>query len=214
MIDFLQKGGPLMWLLVGCSILSVAVFFDRLLFYYRARTDVKELLRGMASLVRNRRFDDARHECAIAPGPAARVIRAALDRTDASPAELRLIVQEAGQLEVPELERKLSILSLMAMVSPLLGLLGTVTGMLQVFTTLSSQSGFVTAADLSGGIYQCLLTTAAGLAVAICSHAAHSYLSSWVNSLLHDMERAGIEIVHLLTGQSAPTVGPGAATRP
>ena len=116
------------------------------------------------------------------------------------------IVQEAGQLEVPKLERRLPMLATIAYVAPLVGLLGTVTGMIDAFTMLSTSAGGVaTMADISTGVYKSLLTTAAGLVVAIPTSLALSFLSSRVNTLMHDMERAGIEIVNMITDRpSAP----------
>jgi biopolymer transport protein ExbB len=81
------------------------------------------------------------------------------------------------------------------------GLLGTVTGMIEAFVTISSQSGYTSSTDIANGVYMSLLTTAAGLAVCIPAAVAYSYLSSRVNSLMHDMERGGIEIVNLITDQ-------------
>ena len=156
-----------------------------------------------------------RIECKSTPGPVARVVYAAILRPDLSRADLKEIVQEAGQLEVPRLETHLPLLITIANVAPLVGLLGTVAGMIHAFVTLSSHGGYVTANALSSGIYQSLLTTAAGLVVAIPAYVAHNYLSTRVNALLHDMERAGIEIVNLLTDNRKPTgiipFGPGAS---
>jgi biopolymer transport protein ExbB len=105
---------------------------------------------------------------------------------------------EAGQLEVPRLERRLGLVAAIGFITPMVGLLGTVTGLIEAFVTISSQSGFASSTDIASGIYQSLLTTAAGLVVAIPCAVAYCYLSSRVNTLLHDMERAGIEIVNLL----------------
>jgi biopolymer transport protein ExbB len=127
-----------------------------------------------------------------------RVIHAAILRHDAPRQELKDIVQEAGQLEVPRLERRLGILVTLACVAPLLGLLGTVTGLIDAFVNISTQSGFTSSTDIASGLYQSLLTTAAGLVVAIPCAVGYGYLSSRVNALMHDMERAGIEIVNLL----------------
>jgi len=199
MIDLLQKGGPLMWVLLFCSIVALAVFAERMFHYHRAQIDVGEFLQGLAALIRRRNLAEALHESAATPGPVARVIHAALLHHEAPRAELRDIIQESGQLEVPKLEDKLPILGMLAFAAPLLGLLGTVLGLLDIFMKLSAASGYVTAADISGGMYQSLLTTAAGLGIGIAAHVGHSYLSAWVNSLLHDMERGGIEVLHLLT---------------
>ena len=113
--------------------------------------------------------------------------------------ELREIVQEAGQLEVPKLERFLGVLATLAYLAPLLGLLGTVAGMIEAFGRFRFQRRLCHGDGISGGIYKSLLTTAAGLVVATPTFVAYSYLSSRVNTLMHDMERAGIEIVHMLT---------------
>ena len=115
-------------------------------------------------------------------------------------------VQEAAQLEVPKLERFLPVLATIAFLTPLLGLLGTVAGMIDAFGTIASSGGYATVTELSGGVYKSLLTTAAGLVVATPTFVAYSYLSSRVNTMMHDMERAGIEIVHMLT-ESRPISG-------
>lgn len=199
MIDYMQKGGPLMWLLLLLSIIAITVFLERLVYYHRSTIRVGEFLRGLSNLISRRNFAEALHECAGTPGPVARVIHAAVLRHDTRRPELREIVQEAGQLEVPKLERRLSILSAIAYVAPLIGLLGTVTGLIDAFVTLSSQAGYATSVDVAAGIYKSLLTTAAGLVVAIPTSLAYAFLSSRVNTLMHDMERGGIEIVNLLT---------------
>ena len=198
MIDYMQKGGPLMWLILFCSVLAGAVFLERVTYFHRATIRVGEFLRGLANLIQQRRFADALHEAAGTPGPVARVIQAVILRHEAPRGELKEIAQEAGQLEVPRLERRLAMLATVAFTTPLLGLLGTITGLIDAFINLSSQSGFTTSTDLASGIYQALLTTAAGLVVAIPGAVAYGYLNSRVNTLLHDMERAGIEIVNLI----------------
>ena len=198
MIDYMQKGGPLMWLILFCSVLAGAVFLERVTYYHRAGIRVGEFLRGLSNLLQRRSFAEALHECAATPGPVARVIHAAILRHDAPRAELKEIVQESGQLEVPRLERRLGIIVTIAFVAPLLGLLGTVLGLIEAFVNISTQSGFASSTDIASGVYQSLLATAAGLVVAIPCAVGYGYLHSRVNALLHDMERAGIEIVNLL----------------
>lgn len=187
-----------MWLILFCSVLVVAVFLERLTYFHRATIRVGEFLRGLSNLVQRRNFAEALHECAGTPGPVARVIHAAIIHHDKPRTDLKEIVQEAGQLEVPKLERNLALLSTVTFVTPLIGLLGTVTGLIESFVDISSHSGFANSTDISTGIFHSLLTTAAGLAVAIPSAVAFSYLSARVNALLHDMERGGIEIVNLI----------------
>lgn len=205
MIDYIQKGGLLMWPILICSIISIGVFAERLFYFHRATIHVAEFLQGLSNLIRRRNFAEALHESAGTPGPVARVVHAAIIRHDSPRAELKDIVQEAGQLEVPKLERFLNVLATLAFVTPLLGLLGTVAGMIEAFGTIASNGGYATLTELSSGIYKSLLTTAAGLVIATPTFVAYSYLSSRVNALMHDMERAGIEVVHMLTDREPAT---------
>jgi biopolymer transport protein ExbB len=198
-IDYIQKGGMLMWPILVCSIIAIGVFAERFFYLHRASIQVGEFLKGLSNLIQRRNFAEALHESAGTPGPVARVIHAAILRHSSPRSELREIVQEAGQLEVPKLERFLGVLATLAFLAPLLGLLGTVSGMIDAFSTISSSGGYATVTELSRGVYKSLLTTAAGLVVATPTFVAYSYLSSRVNTILHEMERAGIEIVHLLT---------------
>lgn len=188
-----------MWLILLCSVISLAVFVERLLYFHRATIDLGEFLQGLSNLVRKRNLAEARVECQATSVPVTRVIHAALIRPHLPRNELREIVQEAGQLEVPRLERNLGMLIAIGYICPLIGLLGTVTGLIQAFVQLSANNGYATLADVSGGIYQSLLTTAAGLVVTIPTILAYCHLSTRLNALLHDMERAGIEVVNLLS---------------
>jgi biopolymer transport protein ExbB len=203
MIDYMQKGGPLMWLILLCSVVSVAIFAERLLYFHRATINTGEFLQGLANLIRKQSLAEARIECQAVSVPVTRVIHSAIIRHHLPRAELREIVQEAGQLEVPRLERNLGMLIAIGYICPLIGLLGTVTGLIQAFVQLSSNNGYATLSDVSSGIYQSLLTTAAGLVVAIPTILGYCYLSAHLNTLLHDMERAGIETVNLLTEKTA-----------
>lgn len=190
-----------MWPLLFCSVLAGAVFLERALYYTRVSLNLGEFLRGFSNLIRNQRWAEAQVECASVSTPVTRVLHAAVVRHWASREELKSVVQEAGQLEVPRLEQRLAILAGIGVVAPLIGLLGTVTGMIEVFSVIASQSGVTSSTELAGGIYQSLLTTAAGLAVAIPCAIGYAFLSSRVNALMFDMERAGIEAVNMIVDQ-------------
>ncbi len=203
MIEYIQKGGLLMWPILVCSIISIAIFAERVFYLHRASIHAGEFLKGLQNLIRRRNFAEALHESAGTPGPVARVIHTAIIRHDLPRAELREIVQEAGQLEVPKLERFLGVLATLAFLTPLLGLLGTVAGMIEAFGVISANGGYATVTELASGIYKSLLTTAAGLVVATPTFVAYSYLSGRINTMMHDMERAGIEVVQMLTDAEA-----------
>lgn len=204
MLDLIEKGGPVMWVLVAVSILGTAVFLERLVFLHRSEIRVGEFLRGLANLTKEGRFEEVRRQCLSTPGPVARVALSAVLARDCPRSELRDIVQEAGQLEVPRLERHLPLLAGLAYTAPLLGLLGTVLGLLEAFYLVSTQGGYATAAGLSGAVYHSLISAAAGLAIAIPALIGVGYLSARVQDLVHDMERAGIEMVNLLKNRTLP----------
>jgi biopolymer transport protein ExbB len=198
MIDLISKGGPLVWLLMGCLCFAGAIFIERLAYFHRASMNIGEFLAGLASLIRRKNFAEALQECVATRVPAGRVIHAALLRHHAPREQLKEIVQEAGQLEVPRLERFLGILNAIAHAAPLIGLLGTIIGLLDSFTSLSSANGVATQADVARGVYQSLITSALGLVVAIPAYLSFAFLSARARSLMHDLERAGIEIVNLI----------------
>ena len=198
MFEILSQGGPLVFLLLGCSLLAVGIFLERFFLFHRANLDVQDLLQGLSNLLHKKNFAEALHVCAGTPGPVARVVHAALVQQEAPREELKQIVQEAGQLEVPKLERYLGALLAIAYIAPLIGLLGTVLGLIDTFIPVTA-NGFAASSDLAKGIYRSLVTSAAGLAVAIPSYILYSYLAAALQSHLHDMERGGIEIVNLIT---------------
>src|ERR1700746_3256081 len=127
-----------MWPILICSIISIGVFVERLFYLHRATIHVGEFLKGLSNLIQRRNFAEALHESAGTPGPVARGIHAAIIRHDAPRTELRDIIHEAGQLEGPKRERFLGVLATVAFLAPLLGLLGTVAGMIDAFGTISA----------------------------------------------------------------------------
>jgi len=187
-----------MWLIVLCSVTALGIFLERAFYLHRATIAVGDLLRGLANILRRKNYAEALQECAGTPGPVARVAHAVILRHDAPRAELRDVAQEAGQLEVPKLERNMPLLATIAYVTPLLGLLGTMLGLLQAFQQIAAQSGYASAADIANGVYESMITSAASLGVAIPAFVAYSYLSARINTVIHDMERAGIELLAIL----------------
>lgn len=198
-LEIFQKGGPLMWLILLCSVTALAAFFERVLFFHRASISTPDFLRGLGVLIERRSYDEAAQESAGTPGPAARVAYAILKRSDAPRVELKEIAQEAAQLEMPRLERNLPLLSTLAYVTPLIGLLGTVLGLIDSFSIISAHGSYGTAAEIAGGVYQSLVTSGAALAVAIPAFVGFSYLNARVDGFARDMERVGIELVQKLS---------------
>ncbi len=211
MLDLISKGGALVWVLLGCFGLALAIFAERVSYYHRAGMNVGEFLSGLASLIRRKNYAEALQECVATRVPAGRVLHSALLRHHASREQLKDIVQEAGQLEVPRLERYLSVLHGISHATPLIGLLGTILGLMDTFTKLTSISGYATPSDVATGVFTALITSALGLVVAIPSYLFYAYLAAKARHLMHDLERAGIEIVNIIEDNREPAVSPDAA---
>jgi len=198
----MQLGGPIMWVLFLASVLAVAVFVERLILFHRSSVNVDRFLKGIANLLRLGRYQEALERCDESYGPAVRVVQAAIIKRRLPKHELREIVQEVAQLQMPRLESNIPLLSTVGYISPLLGLLGTVIGMIKAFQELNKAMGASPINDLAAGIWEALVTTAFGLVVAIPAYVAYNYLASRLNQIVTDMERCGIEIIQILSESS------------
>src|SRR6267378_1094926 len=194
----LKAGGPVLWLIVLTSAVAVVVFIERFLHCHRAQINSVEFLNGVRTVLKRDNVVEAISICDATPGPVARLVKTAILNRDQGRERVREAIEEAGLTEVPRLEEKLSLLATIAQLAPLLGLLGTVLGFIQVFMKLQEAGLFAHVGMLSGGVWQALICAAAGLAVAIPTHAGYNYLVNRVNSIVLDMERAGTEIVNIV----------------
>jgi biopolymer transport protein ExbB len=197
--QMLQRGGFLMLVLGGCSVVALAVLLERYFYLKRSRMNVSEFLAGVLALVRRKSYGEAIVRCEEGHGPIVSVVRTAIYKRHLPPAELREVVREIAQLAIPDLEVNISLLGTIGYLAPLLGLLGTVNGMIAAFEKINRTNGAASVGDLSQGIYTALITSAAGLAVAIPCYLAHNFLVARVHAIIADMERAGIETIHTLT---------------
>lgn len=187
MWDTIVSGGVLMIPLAACSILGVWVLVDRALHLRDSRVLEPEIVGVIDSLEEPGDIPLARAICDKYPGPFAAIVRVALDNRDRPRDELRELIEDQGRQEVARLERGLGLLETVAGIGPLLGLLGTVFGMIQVFDVVSSQ-GAGQAQSLSGGIAQALITTAAGLSIGIPALVGYNYFTGKAERLVLDME--------------------------
>ncbi len=197
--NLLRAGGLVMYIIAACSLIGLFIILERLFFYYRSRVNVTDLLRGLYNVLRQNNVVEAISICDDTPGPVARVLRAALLRCNDGEAALRRAVREASLAEVPRLEKRLKGLATIAHVAPLLGLLGTVIGMIGAFQAMEQAGPFVSTVDLAKYISKALLTTGAGLTVAIPCYAAYNLLVAQVENLILDMERAAGDMIFFLT---------------
>lgn len=198
-MDFSSEAGEvILWLQGVLGFVGLLVMVERMVFFQHARTAVADLLLGITNHVRKKAFAEALHEASRARGPEARVIHAVLMRHHLDRTNLREIAQEAGQLEVPRIERYLRVLLGVAMLAPMLGMFGTVLGLIEVFLKVGAADASVAQVALAGGMFQSLASTAVGLALAIPAYLVYLYLYGKARRMVHRLERAGIEAVNIV----------------
>ena len=199
-LSLFTQGGPMVWVLLLLSAVAAAVFCERMFHLHRSQINAGEFLNGVRTVLRRDNVVEAVSICDATPGPVARLVKAAILNRDKGREAVREAVEQTGLFEVPMLEQRLNFLGGCAQLAPLLGLLGTVLGFIKAFGAMQDAGLYAHASQLSGGIWQSLISTAAGLTVAVPCYAAHNYLVSRVNTIVLDMERAATEIVNLVGG--------------
>ena len=204
MWDMIQKGGPMMYLIILSSVLAFGVVIERIYNLNKARIDANKFMDEILNVLKRNKIIEAIEMCNKTPGPIAHIVKAGILKHDRSRPEIKESVEEAAQLEIPRLEKHIPILATIAHIAPLLGLLGTVTGMVKAFQVIQQKAQAmvpVNPGDLAGGIWEALLATLAGLAVAIPTYVAYNYLVSQVDSLIYDMEKSATDLVNLLSSR-------------
>lgn len=181
MMAFLEKGGILMYPILICSVLALAIFVERLIRFARTRSRGAGLAENVADLLVRKDDERARKIAEESDSPMGRVLLGAMTVRDREREILETVIVNAIEEEVRRLSVFLQTLATIGNIAPLLGLLGTVTGMIKAFMVIQEMGGKVNAAVLAGGIWEAMLTTAFGLAVALPTMVAHSYLLARVD---------------------------------
>ena len=199
LLTLLKHGGPMMWLILFASASAIVVFIERVLHFHRAQINSMEFLNGVRNVLRRENVVEAISICDATPGPVARLVKVAILSRDRGREGVREALEEAGLTEVPPLEDKLNLLATIAQIAPLMGLLGTVLGFIRIFAKVQAQGSMAHMQMLAGGVWEALICTAAGLALAIPCYAGYNYLVSRVNAIVLDMEKAATEIINIVT---------------
>jgi biopolymer transport protein ExbB len=206
------RGGPMMWVLLLMGIVFVVLTIERILYLHRGQIRSTAFIGGIKNILAKRRIVEALTVCEETPGPVAAVVKAALLYADDSAEVMRFHVQEAAVVELPSLERRLGSIAAIAQVAPLVGLLGTIIGMITTFTAFEKGGDYATASVLSHGMWQALLCTGGSLILAIPAHLAHHFLAGRVRAIVRDVEWSGNEIMkYLLTEYRGIRPGGGEA---
>ncbi len=196
-----------MWLLGGLGLAALVVFVERGLFLHRAQIRSTEFLNGIKNLLEKDRLMEGLTLCEETPGPVAKLVKAGLRHASDDEVALRFAVQEAALIELPVLERRIGALAAIAQIAPLFGLLGTLLGMIRTFWQFSQGGSYATPEVLAAGMWEALLTAAAGLVVAIPAHLGRYFLAGRVRTLVQDMEWSGNELMRYLLAEHGRAEG-------
>jgi len=198
MFDLFTKGGFLMYPIFFCSLLAIAIFFERMFYLKSIKTSTRRFGNRISDLIRKGNINFAINACRKNYSPISQIILAALLKYGGSREEIKEAIEDTANQEVSVLERNLPILATVGNIAPLLGLLGTVFGMIKGFQVISAM-GVGNPEALAGAISEALLTTAFGLSVAIPTIVAYNYLIHRVDRQIKEMESTSVEILELLS---------------
>jgi biopolymer transport protein ExbB len=196
------KGGFLMWPILLCSIIALTVIIDRYMVLRKAKINIPAFMVRIRGLIKKKDISGAISYCMEEKSPVANIIRKGLKKYKLGHARVKEAIENAGRQEISKLEKGLSVLATIAGIAPLLGFLGTVTGMIQAFMTIEDLAGAANPSDLAGGIWEALTTTAFGLIVGIPALAFYNYFLSAVKKTVGDMETVANDVVDVVQDSS------------
>ena len=200
--QMIKTGGPIMAPIILCSLVALGIIIEKFIYFASIKTDVVELKKTIFELIKSNKIKEAIEICDQESSPIAKVLKAGLMKFGSTKETIKESIEDTTLYEIPKLESRLSALATIAHIAPLLGLLGTVTGMTSSFHTIQVRAASlnpVTPGDLAGGIGEALLTTVAGLMVAIPAYVAYNYLVNRISHIVLEMERAATELINFIS---------------
>jgi len=200
MLKYISAGGPVMYPIILCSVVGLAVSIQKIIQLLLSPTGSDQLMRSVKINMSQGRPVEAMQAAKAAKGPVAGLARAAVSNYGRPYSEIKDAIEMAGREEVHAMERKMNVLDGIVTLAPLLGLLGTVTGLIKNFQVLSAFAGLTTPAQLSGGIAEAMITTAAGLIVAAPLMLIYSWLSVVIDDKVAEMDRRAAELLAIAAG--------------
>ena len=203
MWEMIQAGRSMMYPIGFASLVGLAVILERLYVLRQGRIIVPEIAEAVETLSASQDLSVAYAICNRRPGPFANVVKAGLDHAENDWTIIRSVLEETGRQEATRLTRRLGVLETVAAVAPLLGLLGTVLGMIRVFATISS-AGLGNPETLSSGISEAMVTTAAGLIIGIPALVAYNWLNGRADRIIFDLELYSSKVLDTLRRRQVP----------
>jgi len=202
MFDLLIKGGPVLWVILFLAVPVIAILVERLLYFRKISSDEDKLLARVKGATEKGHYDEALAICDTVEAPIGGLIRAALENRAMGETDLREAVRDAAVRELPQIERSISAINVIANISPMIGLLGTVTGIINSFNVLGEFGAVSDPSVLAKGISEALLTTAAGIVIAVPSMVVYAWLSGKANNVIGRLEGQANDLVRLVKSPS------------
>ena len=179
-------------------IITIYILIERILVINKESKSPKNFTDEIIKRINNNDINGAKLICDDTNNPIARMILKGLNKIESNLKNIETSIENVGKIEIYNLEKNLSLLATISGAAPMMGFLGTVTGMIQAFISIAQEEGAVSPKLLSSGIYEAMITTAAGLFVGIVAYLAYNYLVSRVEKLIHRMEYSTIEFIETL----------------
>jgi len=200
MLGIIIKGGPVMLPIILCSILGLAIIIEKLLLLKKTKMeDLDSFAHDVFRCIRRQDFNAALNLCyQNSQYPAPRIFKVGIDKRHLSRQDLERLLERLGNKEIHELEKKLGGLISVIGISPLLGFLGTITGLIRAFMAWEQAGSNVTVNALASGIYQAMITTAAGLSVAVPYYLAYNYLVSRIKYISYELSDYSTQLIEVL----------------
>jgi biopolymer transport protein ExbB len=192
------KGGPIMIPIALCSVIAVYIIIERYFAIRKSSKDDPNFMNNIRDFISNGNIDAARSLCRNTDSPIARLIEKGVSRIGKPLGDIEKAIENIGNIEVVKMEKGLSLLATVAGAAPMLGFLGTVSGMIKAFYNMSKAGKTIDISLLSGGMYEAMVTTVAGLIVGIFALVSYNLLSAFVEKVVFKMESTTIEFMDLL----------------
>ena len=197
--SFFVDGGPFVWALLVVGLFGIVFLIERSLYLHRGQIRATEFLDGIKNNLRGGRYVEALTVCEETPGPVARVVKAILLRAGEGESRMRIAAEEAAVTEIPALERRAGTVLAIAKIAPLIGLAGTVFGLLRAFLRMYSIGHYASADAFAGDIAGALAATGLGLVLAIILNLGHHFISGRIRAITHDIEKTGIALIAFIS---------------
>src|SRR6185369_9065713 len=202
MIDVLLKGGPILWVILALAVPVLAIVVERILYFRRIATDEDKLFARVKNAIEKGHFDEALAICDTVEAPLGGLIRAGIENRSLPEADLKEAVRDAAVKELPQIEHTIQAVNVIANIAPMIGLLGTVSGIINSFNVLGEFGAVSDPSVLAKGISEALLTTAAGFVIAVPAMIVYAWLSGKANAVIGRLEGQANDMVRLITRKS------------